>query len=452
MKDKIFVVFTTIILCAFGMVHAQDVVQISDTQVFGGPDDVISDGETLEILDGGDVTFTEYKAGIDDGRHLIVYPGGKVTFEDRVNFNEGGMLTMYGGEFYALADVKFPDNDTGVPVSITLYGGYMKCDNTQSMRERLSTLYIGGGVFETGGSSGSGRDPEDSSDWDIQPIPPYGPIVITDLGDGWKQVTAVDPRDPDPANGSRFVPTSQPTLSWTNPDPNVPGTPVFCDVYLGTEPNLPGMDKVTLAADVSSVELTAANFPKFAPLENRTMYYWIVDVHDPSMDPPDDLIPGATWNFFTNDNEAPTVGAGLDQAVWLGKSGTAGQEVVSLQGAVDDDGLPNPPATTTVIWTQVDNGAPTVTISPDNTVETTVTLTERGVYEFMLMADDGNRETADTVVIAVGDDSCDASHVTGTPYDAADQNQDCIVDLEDFASLFAASWLNCTNTLAECDN
>ncbi len=106
MKGKIVVVFTIVFLCTLGMVQAQDnVVQINDVQVFGEPDQVISDGETLEILRGGDVTFTEYKAGIDDDRHLIVYPGGKVTFELRVNFNDGGKVTMYGGEFYALADV-----------------------------------------------------------------------------------------------------------------------------------------------------------------------------------------------------------------------------------------------------------------------------------------------------------------------------------------------------------
>ncbi len=154
--------------------------------------------------------------------------------------------------------------------------------------------------------------------------------------------------------------------------------------------------------------------------------------------------------FYTNNNEAPIVDAGLEQRVWLGQSGVAGQETVTLQGTVDDDGLPNPPGATTILWTQVNNGAPVVTISPGNTAESTVIFTERGVYEFKLSANDGDRIASDTVVIGVGIDSCDASHITGVPYDAADQNQDCIVDLEDLAALFAGKWLNCTDTVAGC--
>ncbi len=449
MKGKIVVVFTIVFLCSLGMAQAQ--VQISDTQVFGDPDEPLSGGETLEILWGGDVTFTDYKAGLDSERHLIVYPGGKLTFADRVNFNRGGKVTMYGGEFYSLVDTKFPDNSGEQNVSIWLYSGYMRHAKMQSMRDRLSTLYIGGGVFEVGeATGGNDGDPDNSAEWDIQPIPPYGPIVITDLGDGWKQVTAVDPLGPNPSYWNRFVQTSQATLSWTNPDPNVPGTPIICDVYLGTDPNKPGMDMVTLDAGESSVELTADNFPNFAPLEDNTWYFWIVDFHDSSMNPEDELTEGRMLRFYTNNNEAPIVDAGLEQRVWLGQSGVAGQETVTLQGTVDDDGLPNPPAATTKLWTQVNNGAPVVTISPGNTAESTVIFTERGVYEFSLTADDGDQASSDTVIIGVGDDSCDASHITGVPYDAADQNQDCIVDLEDLAALFAGKWLNCTNTLAGC--
>ena len=454
MKGKIVVVFTIVFLCTLGMVQAQDnVVQISDVQVWEEPDDLTSDGEILEILRGGDVTFTKVKASLDDDRHLIIYPGGKVTFEQRVNFNEGGKVTMYGGEFYSLTDTKFPDNDTGVAVSIWMYGGYMKHAKMQSMRDRLSTLYIGGGIFDVGeATGGNDGDPSNSEEWDIQAIPGYGPVIITELGDGWKRITAENPFGPEPTDWNEFVQTSQATLSWTNPDPNVPDTPIVCDVYFGTDPNRPGMDKVTLAPGESRVEISAENFPKFAPLDNHTWYYWIVDFHDSSRDPSDELIPGLLWRFYTNDNMAPAVDAGVDQGVWLGKSGVAGQEVVSLQGTVSDDGLPNPPATTEILWTQVNNGAPEVTISLDNAAVTTVTLTQRDVYEFKLTASDGDRVTIDTVVIGVGDDSCDASHITGTPYDTADQNQDCIVDLADFAALLADSWLNCTDTLAGCDD
>jgi len=133
-------------------------------------------------------------------------------------------------------------------------------------------------------------------------------------------------------------------------------------------------------------------------------------------------------------------------------SGTPGQEIIHLNGSVIDDGLPKPPGKLTVQWTQVENGAPQVTISPDNVAQTTVTVTARGVYEFMLTADDGGRASEDTFRVTVGNHACDASHMsTGAPYNAADQNNDCIVDLADFAVIIAANWLDCTDTLTNCD-
>ncbi|MBN1816144.1 MAG: DNRLRE domain-containing protein [Sedimentisphaerales bacterium] len=261
-------------------------------------------------------------------------------------------------------------------------------------------------------------------------------------------------RNPIPAHRANTLPTSLSALSWTNPDPNIPGTAIVCDVYFGLDPNRLQMDKVTLDADAASVDLSAANFPSFVPLMNRTTYYWIVDCYDPSLGaPPADLIPGSTWNFYTNNNDAPFADAGPDQVAWLGMGGTPGQEVILLEGITSDDGLPNPPGAYTVQWTQVANGAPSVTISPDNTETTSVTITARGTYEFMLTADDSEWQTSDTVQIIVGDTPCDASHMsTGTPYNAADQNRDCIVDLEDFVALIVVNWLNCTDVLTHCGN
>jgi pectate lyase len=140
----------------------------------------------------------------------------------------------------------------------------------------------------------------------------------------------------------------------------------------------------------------------------------------------------------------PTVDAGADQVTWLGNSGTAGQEIVYLDGTTSDDGP------YTVLWTQVDNGAPTVTIDPADQNDTTVTITEGGMYEFRLMADDGSGQSFDSVEIIIGEDGCDASHLsTGDAYSVGDFNLDCRVDIDDFA-LLAMKWLNCTNTLQSC--
>lgn len=242
-------------------------------------------------------------------------------------------------------------------------------------------------------------------------------------------------------------------MSWTNPDPNGTGD-ITCTVYLGTDPNRLNMDSVTLSPDTQSVLINETNFPNSfdevnGGLYNNTRYYWTVDCQVPNAG----LIDGMMWDFLVNDNTAPTVDAGPDQVIWLGLSGIPGQEVVNLDGITSDDGLPDPPATYTVDWTQVDNGAPAVVIDPISVDDTYVTITERGDYEFMLTADDGKASASDAVRIVVGDDSCDASHInTGLAYDDGDMNMDCIIDLQDFALLIATNWLDCTDTLMDCGN
>jgi hypothetical protein len=246
---------------------------------------------------------------------------------------------------------------------------------------------------------------------------------------------------PAPADGAT-VDTTLALLDWINADPNIPENPVYCDVYLGTEPNRLSMDKVTLGNNISQVNINTTNFPTYGNLQDETQYYWAVDVHDGSI-----LRSGDIWSFLVSHNTAPVVNAGPDQVSWLGKSSTPGQEVIALDGTTSDDG------NYTVLWTQVANGAPTVTITPNNVDDTSVTVTARGTYVFMLTADDGDLQTSDTVQIIVGSTACDASHMsTGAVYDAEDQNHDCIVDLADFAVLITDDWLTCTDKLTNCGN
>jgi len=269
--------------------------------------------------------------------------------------------------------------------------------------------------------------------WNVgQPLEPVLTLTYM-LGNNPKKT-----HNPIPADEA-VVNTGMASLSWTNPDPNDTGGIITCDVYLGTDPNRLTMDNVPLAAGVTSIAVNTANFPTYGSLTNNTRYYWAVDCNDSSREP--ELITGETWTFFVG--QRPSVDAGPDQTVWLDPN----EVTVNLDGTTSDDG------SYTVLWTQVSNGAPAVTISPNNTDDTSITLTARGDYEFMLTADDGNLQSSDTVRIVVGDDACDASHIsTGDPYDAGDQNQDCIVDLQDFMALIIADWLECTDTLDNCGN
>jgi hypothetical protein len=247
---------------------------------------------------------------------------------------------------------------------------------------------------------------------------------------------------PNPAIGAT-VTTSLSTLSWTLPDPNIPGTPISCDVYLGTDPNRPQMNKKVLGAGVTSIAINTANFPTYGSLADNTKYYWFVDCHDSSHSPV--IIPGEQWSFSTDNNVAPVVNAGPDQITW------GLPKVINLDGTVTDDGLPTPPALT-YLWERI-AGPTTAVISPTNTVDTSVTITERGNYQFRLTANDGEKQTSDTLQVVVGTNACDASHIdTGAAYNAADQNQDCLVDINDLKALIVDNWLNCTDTLDNCGN
>jgi hypothetical protein len=236
------------------------------------------------------------------------------------------------------------------------------------------------------------------------------------------------------------VETTLALLDWVNPDPNNGIGPVYCDVYLGTEPNRLLMDKKTLANNVSEVSINTDNFQTKGSLQNKTWYYWVVDVHDSSANPT--LRTGIMWSFYTDNNYPPEVNAGSDQVKWL----TAGQVTVNLDATVIDDGLPGP---YTVLWTK-DSGDAAAAINQPTSVDTSVTITARGTYVFRLTANDGDKQAYDTVQIMVGSTACDAWQMsTGADYKAADLNKDCIVNLLDL-SILAQDWLVCSDTLTNC--
>ena len=98
-----------------------------------------------------------------------------------------------------------------------------------------------------------------------------------------------------------------------------------------------------------------------------------------------------------NGNQLPTVDAGPDQIIDLPNSAL-------LDGTVSDDGLPDPPATVTVTWSQV-SGPGSVTFADPNSPDTSADFSAPGNYTLRLTADDSELTAADDVNITVRDTS-----------------------------------------------
>ena len=92
-------------------------------------------------------------------------------------------------------------------------------------------------------------------------------------------------------------------------------------------------------------------------------------------------------------NTPPVVNAGLDSTVRL--PGTA-----TLDGNVEDDGKPNPPAALTTTWSMV-SGPGTVSFADAAAVDTTASFSAAGSYTLRLTADDGAVTAQDEVVVTV---------------------------------------------------
>ena len=92
-------------------------------------------------------------------------------------------------------------------------------------------------------------------------------------------------------------------------------------------------------------------------------------------------------------NDPPTVDAGTAEPIQLPATAT-------LDGTVTDDGNPTPPGATTTTWSKV-SGPGNVTFANASAVDTTASFSLAGDYVLQLTANDGERQTTDTVAIQV---------------------------------------------------
>lgn len=95
-------------------------------------------------------------------------------------------------------------------------------------------------------------------------------------------------------------------------------------------------------------------------------------------------------------NTPPVVSAGTGQLVSLHSM------PVNLDGAITDDGLPNPPGATTSMWSKV-SGPGDVTFDNASDADTTASFSTNGTYVLALTVSDGFHVVLNTVTIVVNE-------------------------------------------------
>ena len=205
------------------------------------------------------------------------------------------------------------------------------------------------------------------------------------------------------ASGDLFVtvhPANQPPVVNAGPDQSetvltIPTTAVLSgnatDDFL---PNPPG--QLTSTWTVISGPGTVAFSDVHNPITLATFsaggsYDLRLTASDGVLSSSDDVV--VTIVLLSTVNQAPVVNAGPDQTVTL-------PAAASLQGTVTDDGLPNPPAAFTSVWTVV-SGPGTVTFANASNPVTTATFSTAGSYVLRLTASDSALSGSDDIGITV---------------------------------------------------
>jgi hypothetical protein len=100
---------------------------------------------------------------------------------------------------------------------------------------------------------------------------PGGAVCWDDASVTWNYAAS----EPEPADGAiGLVPFEVTKLSWTRPAPRHGGDTIRCDVWFGTDGNMPGTNtKILNKQDANSVAITPASHQD---------YYWRVDCYDPN--------------------------------------------------------------------------------------------------------------------------------------------------------------------------
>ena len=384
---------------------------------------------------GGSLSASGAYIGVDDpGGHGILNMSGGLfsTGSLQIGWGGTGTLNMTGGVI-ELGDNLVVPGQTGTG-SVSLRGGTIKASDLQ-LTGASGSLDVAAGTLILAGDDTAAVQAYIDNGW-ITAYRGQGRLHLDyDVTNkGRTTLTATPLLDPNPADGGVVSP-GELTLSWTLPDPRVPGRPVLVDVYFTD--NLESLEQFTDPAAIQVVK--ARNVTSVVvPTQPKTRYYWAVDVYVGGADDP---IYGPIFSFFA-DNRPPQVDAGAEVVTWL----EGGTRKGNLDATVTDDGAIS---AYTVHWTVIGQPKEGAAVIETATAEdTSITLTAPGQYVLQLQAFDGEYSGSDTVTINVYNDKCQAARSLPNYVPlAGDLNGDCRVDDLDLA-LLKENWLR-DNSLTE---
>jgi hypothetical protein len=406
---------------------------------------IVAECETLRVgnggvptfldITGGSLTATGAYVGVDSpsGHGTLNMSGGLFsTGALQIGWDGIGTLNMTGGTIELSNNLIVPGlKGTG---TVNLRGGTITASDLR-LTSASGLVDMGAGTLVLDGN-------------DIETLQTF-------IGDGWltayggqgtlhmdydvtnagkTTLTATPLLLPSPADGSLVSP-GQIELSWTLPDPCVPGEPVLVDVYFTDD-----LEALESFADPDAIRIVTGQSVTSVTVqtEAKTRYYWAIDVYVGSDDDP---IYGPIFTFYA-DNLVPDVDAGPDITTWLEDGSRTG----SLDATVTDDGAKMPYTVNWTVLSKPEGGD--ITIDAPTAEDITVTVTATGQYVLQLGAFDGEHIGTDTVNINVFNDACEAAQSL-PDYEplVGDLNGDCRVDDADMA-LLEQNWLQ-DNSLAD---
>ena len=392
-------------------------------------------GGVIRVMDGGSLTTGSVwsAVGYNNTAHVIVETGGSVTFGNHmwVGHLEGaeGTLDIIGGNIRVEEMTGLGWN--GGTGTLNLIAGVLDLHNLNSSNLKSigegSVFNITNGVLTMDGNQ-AGKIDDFVAAGKLVGFGGAGTVNVDhDVRNAGKTtVTAVHPLEPFPTTEGGTVPAGGVELSWTLPDPCVPGQPVPVDVYITDD-----YDTLLQFTDPAAMRVVNQQAVTSILVQTgaKTRYYWAVDAY---VGDANDPVLGPIFSFVA-DNVAPRVNVGADVVTWL----QDGPRIGNLDATVTDEDA------YTVSWTVVSEpNVGDAVIEAATAEDTTVTLLAVGEYVLQLEASDGEYTGSDTVTINVYSDSCQAAQsVPGYEPLVGDLNGDCIVDDTDLA-LLQENWLN----------